>query len=63
MQRLLTGQQIESEYGPPYRSIYDLHKRGALPAVRFPGSRRLWFRREDVEALIASSQTSEPAIA
>jgi hypothetical protein len=53
-QRLLTGRQAEAEYGPPYRSLYDLHIRGELPAVRL--GRRLWFDRLDLEALFARSR-------
>jgi hypothetical protein len=54
--RLANFKQLEIEYGPPYRSWYDLAARGLLPVVRFPGSRRLWADRRDVEALIASSR-------
>ena len=54
-QRLLTGTQVEQEYGVPYRSLYDLYIKGKLPAVRFIENGRLWFRREDVEALIQRS--------
>jgi hypothetical protein len=55
---LITGKDAERQYGPPYRSLYDLHVKGVLPAVQFPGSRRLWFRRSDIEALIARSVTA-----
>jgi hypothetical protein len=55
-QRLLTGRQAEAETGVPYRSLYDLHVRGALPAVRFPGSRRLWFERDALDRLIERSR-------
>lgn len=54
-QRLLTGTQIEREFGIPYRSVYDLYVSAKLPAVRFTDGGRLWFRREDVEALIQRS--------
>ncbi len=54
-QVLLSGQQIDETFGILYRSVYDLHLRQVLRAVRFPGSKRLWFRRADVEALIESS--------
>jgi hypothetical protein len=30
--------------------------RGVVAAVRFPRSRRLWFEREAIEKLIASSR-------
>jgi hypothetical protein len=55
---LVTGKEAERQYGPPYRSLYDLHIKGVLPAVQFPGSRRLWFRRSDIEQLIKTSVTS-----
>lgn len=55
-QRLITGKQIEAEIGLPYRSTYDLYIRGLLEAVRFPGSRRLWFERRAIEALIDASK-------
>jgi hypothetical protein len=55
-QRLLTGRQAEAETGVPYRSLYDLHLSGALPAVRFPGSRRLWFERAALDRLIEQSR-------
>jgi hypothetical protein len=54
-QRLLTGTQIECEYGIPYRSIYNLYVSGKLPAVRFVDGGRMWFRRQDVEELIQRS--------
>ena len=54
---LLSGKEVERQYGLPYRSLYDLHVNGVMPAVRFPGSRRLWFRRSDIENLIANSVT------
>jgi hypothetical protein len=57
-QILLSGQQAETLTGLPYRSICDLHMRGLLPAVRFDGGRRLWFRRSDIDRLIANSLTS-----
>jgi hypothetical protein len=60
-QRLLTGQQVEIEYGIPYRSLYDLHKRGTLPAVRFENSERLWFERALIEQLIERSREAVPA--
>jgi predicted DNA-binding transcriptional regulator AlpA len=55
-QRLLTLRQTAQEYGMPERSTYDLILRNALAAVRFPGSRRIWVDRHDVEALIAASK-------
>ena len=57
-QLLLNGKQSESSTGIPYRSIYDLYVRKQLKAVRFPGSRRLWFRRADILELIEKSLTT-----
>lgn len=59
-QRLLTGKQIEDEYGIPYRSVYELHVSGKLPAVRFTENGQKWFRRADVDALIARSVELHP---
>ena len=50
--RLLTLQQAHEEYGPPYTSLRDLVIRGHLPNVRLGDSKRIWLRREDIEALI-----------
>ena len=68
-QLLLSGQQVETLTGLPYRTVYDMHVRGLLPAVRFPTANkdakrsRLWFRRSDVERLIANSITANAAFA
>jgi predicted DNA-binding transcriptional regulator AlpA len=53
-QLCLKGKQVEQIFGLPYRTIYDLHLRGLLPAVRL--NRSLWFLRSDIEALIAKSR-------
>ncbi len=52
-QRLLTRRQIEAEYGLPARTVYDLHCRGLLAAVRV--NKNLWFRRADLDALLERS--------
>ena len=39
----------------PTRSLYDLYVSGKLPGVRFVEGGKLWFRRQDVEALIERS--------
>jgi predicted site-specific integrase-resolvase len=52
-QRLLTGQQVEVEYGLPYRTLYDWYLKGKLPAVRV--DRRLRFLRVDVDKLLATN--------
>ena len=54
--RLLTLESIRDEYGPPTNSLRDLINRGVLPIVRFPGSRRIWIERAEVERLIAASR-------
>jgi hypothetical protein len=54
-QRLLTVKQVTEEFGLPRRTVCDLYLTAKLPAVRFVDGGRLWFRREDVEHLIASS--------
>ncbi len=41
--------------GVPATSLRDLANRGALPFVVFPGGRRQWLRRGDLEALIEKS--------
>jgi hypothetical protein len=58
--RLITGQQIESEYGVPNRTVYDMHVRGLLPAVRFAGIDRIWYERAEVERLIERSRAGGP---
>jgi hypothetical protein len=54
-QKLLTLKQWEIESGVPGSSTRDLILRGHLQAVRLPGSRRVWLRRVDCEALIEKS--------
>src|SRR4051812_22284317 len=59
-QRLLTGQQIELEYGIAYRSLYDWYIQGKLPAVRV--DRRLRFWRADLDSFLRmNSMCSSPA--
>lgn len=60
-QKLLTGQQVEREYGIPYTSVRDMGLRGVLPVVRLPESRRWWFLRADVEQLIQRSRDRSAA--
>lgn len=61
-QRLIDRGQAEAIYGIPARTLYDFALRGAIPVVRFPGSRRIWFDRSDIEKLIEDSkQTAYPA--
>ena len=53
--RLLTLQEASAEYGPPYTSLRDLVINGHLPRVHLGDSRRIWVKREDLEALIERS--------
>jgi excisionase family DNA binding protein len=53
--RLVTIAQGSMVSGVPGTTIRDLIARGHLPVVRFPGSRRIWIRRADLEALIERS--------
>jgi len=55
-QQLLTIPQGTDLYGIPERSLMDLIARGLLPAVQFPGGRRLWIVRQDLEQLIQRSK-------
>lgn len=61
--QLLTLQQLEREYGPPYTTWYDLVTRGSLPSIRLADTKRIWVRRADAERLIEQSivQPSEAA--
>jgi hypothetical protein len=52
---LITLQDCESEYGPPYTSWRDLVIEGHLPRVQLGDSRRIWVRRADVERLIGAA--------
>jgi hypothetical protein len=52
--RLLSTQAAADHTGWPYTSIIDMVHRGLLPVVRIPGSRRMWFDREDLNRAIDS---------
>ena len=52
---LVTLQDAQEEYGPPYTSLRDLVLQGHLPRVQLGDSRRIWVRRADLERLIANS--------
>ena len=54
-QALVNLQQVASVYGLPPSSVRDLVAIGALPAVRLPGSRRIWLRRVDLDLLVERS--------
>lgn len=60
-QELLTARQAAQTFGIPERSLYDLVLRGVLPAVKIPTTRRIWYRRADIQSLINSSTTTSAA--
>ena len=51
-QRFLTVQQISHETGWPPRSVYQLITLHGLPFLQFPGDRRMWIARTDLNTLI-----------
>jgi hypothetical protein len=53
--RLLTVAQFSMVYGVPQSSVRDLIRRGLIPCVILPGSRRKWIKREDGDRLIERS--------
>ena len=58
---LLSIGAASAEIGVPKTSLHDLVVRGVLPAVRFPGTRRIWIRRVDLHRLIeASVEVTKP---
>lgn len=57
---LLTLQIASRTSGVPVNSLRDLIARGHLPIVRLPGSRRVWLRAADLDALIANSLERQP---
>ena len=50
--RLLNAQAAADYTGIPYTTLRDMALRGDIPYVRFPGVRRLWFQRRDLDRLI-----------
>jgi hypothetical protein len=52
---LVTIAQLRLVRGMPETSSRDLILRGVLPVVRFEGSRRIWIRLADFDALTARS--------
>jgi hypothetical protein len=39
----------------PFTTLYDFTTSGVLPVVRFPGSRRIWVKRTDVQRFVEAS--------
>jgi hypothetical protein len=56
--KLLSIKQAEEETGLPSCLIRDLLRRGVLEAVQPPGVRRVFVRRESLEAAISAWSTS-----
>lgn len=54
-QKLVSLQQGSIMTGLPTQSLRDVILRGHLPAVRLPGSRRIWVHADDLSALIERS--------
>ena len=54
--KLLTLQQAHAEFGVPYGSLRDMIIRGDLARVDM-GTKRLWIKRADIEALIEQRTT------
>jgi excisionase family DNA binding protein len=50
--RLVGLRELSAELGIPYGTLYDLVKRGELPAVNLPGVRRILVDRKDLERAI-----------
>jgi hypothetical protein len=52
--RLLGLNQAEAEYGIPYGTLYALVKRGDLPSVQLPHTRRtrIYLDRRDLELVL-----------
>jgi predicted DNA-binding transcriptional regulator AlpA len=50
--KLLDLRAAAAEYGMRYAAIYALIERGKLPKVEFPGLRRIYVRRTDLDRLI-----------
>jgi predicted DNA-binding transcriptional regulator AlpA len=50
--RLLDLRKVTAEYGGSYAVWYSLIAKGLLPKVEFPGHRRIFVRREDLDRLI-----------
>jgi hypothetical protein len=57
-QRLITVQQARAEYGPPEATFREAVLRGDLKRVAFPGGRRWWLDRRDVERFLETSKRS-----
>jgi len=54
--KLMTLQDAEAEYGPPYTSWRDLVLQGYLQRVQLGDSRRIWVKRADVERIANSTE-------
>jgi excisionase family DNA binding protein len=52
--RLLSAGEAADYTGWPYSTLHDLTVKGELPAVRPPGSRKVWYDRADLDRAIAA---------
>jgi hypothetical protein len=52
--KLISVKAASDEYGLPAALLYDLIKRGELPAVQPPNVRRLYLVRADLEQKLGS---------
>lgn len=50
--RLLTTQKVIEYLGISYLALRNIVLAGDLPVVRFPGGRKWYFDRKDIEAFI-----------
>ena len=58
--KLISVKAAADEYGLPAALLYDLIKRGELPAVQPPNVRRIYIVRADLEHKLGSWQVSAP---
>jgi hypothetical protein len=58
--KLISVKAAAEEYGLPAALLYELIKRGELPAVQPPNVRRVYIVRADLERKLASWQVAPP---
>ena len=59
--RLLTAAEVAERLGTTERYVWSLGRRGILPRILLPGGRLVRFAQADLDAMIASGRTAEPA--
>jgi hypothetical protein len=50
--RLLSAPAAAAYTGWPYETLRLATQKGLIPVVRFPGSRRMWFDKKDLDRAI-----------